>query len=256
MKLKNSLLMPLSAVLLAGSFVGCSTTPAVYTKSIIKYNNQKETKQELFKEILHRSKYGLYSGINDYGISGRSEINGKFVVKYINSRVDSKGNSKFNIVKFTVPYIFIENEFFTGIEFSKNYKMDKVKTQIDSLDNIKNIERDFKNMIYDKKNDTQYFDKIDFDPKKVVFGIASSVKNSKVKNGVLSYDGYLSTGCSYDHGCSKNTYFQSIDVIPNGMKKVIHVVQVITDDRYDFIHNGDKVNLFQMENGKWIVKTK
>ncbi len=270
------------------AFSGCSNhTPNVFKNSLVQYQNgfSPEKSKSLFNEILQRSKYGLYTGLNDFGVRGHVLNKHFYSIEYVNSVITERGQKLFNIVEFKIPYKIVRTEYINKVQFGTKIHMSILKNEIDSLDNLSNIRRDLHQMINTSKTKYVYSDKINFDPKKVIFGTASYVQNGKISSNALVYNGLYSVGCDYEYGCktlnsnkhyvkifkgnkhiyrtektysfapSGNIFYQSIDVI-TPKHKHFHVVQAITDDRYDFIHMGNKIYLFQMEDGKWIVKNR
>jgi len=261
MKFKLEKISLFAVITSAFLFVGCSETPkpdnftSLKTVYKVGVNSVEHINKDVFENIVKNSRYGIFTDSNSYGVKWSTIIeDGKayLVLDYINSIADLEGLHQ-NIVEIKVPYKIVKNEFKETILFSSDIEIENIKDDIDMLDNLDNIKDDVRTITGTVDYTREYVDTIDFDPKKVKFGVAGNVRNGKLDSDLKEYDGYVSTVCSYDNGCTYDTYYQSIDVLLKDNLSV-HIVQSITDDRYDFIHHGDKVYLFQMENGKWIVK--
>lgn len=242
-------------------FVGCSSqSPKVLAYSdyqtVYKTNCEAviSPKQKMLNDVLSNSRYGKIQNGLDFGIKGHFATDGSnnLILHYINNGAGLNGVTQ-NIVEVIVPFKYYSDQYKSTISFSKSFTINVIKDEMDKLDRLSNIESDVKE-ITSSRFVSQSFGTIDFDPKRVKFGIASSVSNGLLHSKVEPVDGYVSKVCTMDEGCDQDTHYQSIDVtLENGDR--VNIIQSITDGRYSFIHNNDKVLLFQLEDNTWVVKS-
>ena len=257
--MKSYKIILLSLIVASLSFSGCSKKePASFANYKGFYNiqcgeNKNFFQDEIVDEIINNSRYGKLNGSLGYGLSGSLDEKNKRLVLYYTNSISGLDGFKQNIIKVEIPYSLEVSTYKTTIRFAKTSNVVVVKDDADQFDSFKNIKNDVENLLNSTRYQQLSTNTIDFDPKQVKIGKAASVTNGLLHSNIVPIDGYESTICSYDDGCDKNTYYQHIEVeLKDGER--VSVIQSITDERYDFIHNGDNVYLFKLEDNTWIVK--
>lgn len=264
--MKKTIKMVLYSTVAIALLSGCSQNKIEPKESVMSiYNvqccqNKTDLKKDFIKRFLKETRYPFLSGDSSFGIQKIGFMKAKdgtfFFVTYENNIKRIDGVIK-TYVTIKTKVIFNESNFKKEILLNNNLI---IETDGDSdyfIDNINNLKDDFRlstGMKVQSIND--YTSIIPFDPKRVEFGTAVAVENGVLKNRSFSNNGVESIGCLFENKekC-KNAYYQSISVkLDNGIN--INIIQSITDARYQFITNGEKVNCFKTEYEKWLVLPK
>lgn len=257
---KNTTLSLLASLfVVSATFSACGTkNPEVspFVVNSINYNIDCDSSSNLMENIKSdlekKSRYGVVSGNLDFGISLTiDQEKSVVIINYVNNIAGLDG-WKQNVVQAEIPYFLNIEPSKQSFLLSKNFTIDEIEDETDTLDSMENIRNDVLNIIspdfiFDK------VDKINFDPKAVKFGKSVSVTNGLLHSEIKPVDGYKYKLCASDDGCTSDTHYQNIKVLLSD-NSTISIIQPITDIRYDFIHNGSNVFVFKQENNTWIVK--